>query len=53
MTEERCTFCGLPAVTWADAIAHFGGGMGTPLCEWCDEINDQLWDFRCASVVSS
>lgn len=40
-----CMMCGLPGeYRGVDCVGYFGGGFG-PLCRFCDQINDLMWDL--------
>lgn len=42
---DDCLYCGLPGEhAGVDLISHFGGSFGT-LCDFCDDVNDMLWDI--------
>lgn len=41
--EFRCKWCGEDSVHWTETATH---GYGTPLCEICNTLNEQLYDLR-------
>lgn len=49
-----CDFCGEFAENQCiDAIAHFGGSIGADLCNWCDAINNLLWELAFIKLQAS